>query len=293
MKKRVLSVLVAVALVACLFTSAMAATAGISAPVSVDKGETITVTLTMPALEGVKVATIQTKVNFNTDEVKLVEYVAPTVAGGSTMQSSVDEANANGAYTSTILDLMGENNVDLTKDIVWEAKFEVLDGVEKATFTPEIFFANGLEADGVTAIEYYTIEDAGEATEVKVVLPHEHTWVEKEGLAATCTEAGYTAYKECSECGAIEGQEVIKALGHDKVYGEWIHTGEVAEGEECKECTMERTVTCSRCDWTETETKAHNDNPATGDTMMSVLFFAMAAMFVAGIVVVNKARKNA
>ena len=41
-----------------------------------------------------------------------------------------------------------------------------------------------------------------------------HTLVDVEGLAATCTEAGYTAYLECSACDYIEGKEEVEALGH-------------------------------------------------------------------------------
>ena len=34
------------------------------------------------------------------------------------------------------------------------------------------------------------------------------------GKDASCTEAGYTAYKDCSRCDHIEGKDEIKALGH-------------------------------------------------------------------------------
>lgn len=303
MKKRVLSVLVAVMLVASMFTSAMAAAVTLEAtPAAVEPGEEFTVTLTAPAVAGAKAATIQTKINYDPTAAELIKYVAPELKGGNTMQSTVEEAKANGAYTSTITSATGENTITLENDIVWTATFKLLEGAAEAAFEVETFYIQGLADDGYSPIDYYTEADvpAEGIVTVKADLPCAHQWVEKEGKDATCTEAGYTAYKECALCEAVEGQEVIEALGHDKVYGEWTewaHNGKVAEGEECKECTMTRTrtVTCSRCDWTdvETESKKHNDNPATGDTMMAVLFLGMAAMFVSGMVVVNKARKNA
>ena len=46
-----------------------------------------------------------------------------------------------------------------------------------------------------------------------------HNLVDVEGKDATCTEPGYTAYKDCSRCDYIEGKEEIKALGHKMVAG--------------------------------------------------------------------------
>ena len=44
-----------------------------------------------------------------------------------------------------------------------------------------------------------------------------HTVVEVEGLAATCTEAGYTAYSYCEVCNAsLVAKEILDALGHEE-----------------------------------------------------------------------------
>ena len=44
-----------------------------------------------------------------------------------------------------------------------------------------------------------------------------HTVVEVEGLAATCTEAGYTAYSYCEVCEAsLAAKEILDALGHEE-----------------------------------------------------------------------------
>ena len=44
-----------------------------------------------------------------------------------------------------------------------------------------------------------------------------HTVVEVEGLAATCTEAGYTAYSYCEVCNtSLVAKEILDALGHEE-----------------------------------------------------------------------------
>ena len=44
-----------------------------------------------------------------------------------------------------------------------------------------------------------------------------HTVVEVEGLAATCTEAGYTAYSYCEVCTeSLVAKEILDALGHEE-----------------------------------------------------------------------------
>ena len=77
-----------------------------------------------------------------------------------------------------------------------------------------------------------------------------HTIVEVEGLAATCTEAGYKAYSYCEVCEAdIVAKEVLDALGHteEKVDGyaaTCMETG-LTDGNVCTVCgetTVEQTV---------------------------------------------------
>ena len=46
--------------------------------------------------------------------------------------------------------------------------------------------------------------------------PDAHNWVDKEGQTATCGVAGYTAYKECNNCGAVQGKNYVEPTGaHD------------------------------------------------------------------------------
>ena len=73
-----------------------------------------------------------------------------------------------------------------------------------------------------------------------------HTPVEVPAQAATCTEAGHAAGKQCSVCGTIiSGMEEIPALGHD--WGDYVITHAVSGRDGTK------THTCSRCDTTEDE----------------------------------------
>lgn len=316
MKKRVFAVLLAVMLLVASFSTAMAATAGISAPATVEQGEKITVTITMPALEGVKAATIETKVAYDTTKVELVEYTAAEVTGQSNMSSTVEEANAAGSFTGTIVSPSGENTVDMGKDLVWTAVFEAAKGVTEATFTVETFYAEGLEEDGFTGIPYYGEEDSAKSVTVKINVPCEHNWEETAAkVEPKCGVAGKEAVYTCSICGATKGGEEIKALEH-----KWEVKEEVASTckdagyvtKKCALCGEEVTTTLELADhtwgeWTLDEegttetrtcevcgaTESREYNPETGDTMMSVLFLAMAATFVVAIAKVNKARKDA
>ncbi len=65
-----------------------------------------------------------------------------------------------------------------------------------------------------------TCKACGVATKVDYVDALGHDLVDVDGKPATCTEAGYTAYKDCSRCTYIEGKETIDALGHNMVAGE-------------------------------------------------------------------------
>ncbi len=49
-----------------------------------------------------------------------------------------------------------------------------------------------------------------------VVSAKGHEWVSEKGLNATCEEAGYTAYLQCSICDTIRGKDAIPATGHNQ-----------------------------------------------------------------------------
>ena len=87
-----------------------------------------------------------------------------------------------------------------------------------------------------------------------------HSLIDKVGKAATCTDAGYTAYKACTKCDYIEGKAVIGAVGHD------MDTGVVTKDPTCIDTGI-RTFTCKRgCGHTTTEdvgALGHNEIPHT------------------------------
>ena len=78
----------------------------------------------------------------------------------------------------------------------------------------------------------------------KEITPHNHIEVIDEGKPATCLESGLKNGKHCSVCNKIlEEQQVIPALGHDKIS----HSGKSAT---CTEAGYNAYETCSRCDYT-------------------------------------------
>jgi len=68
-----------------------------------------------------------------------------------------------------------------------------------------------------------------------------HNYVNKPGVAATCYEAGYSDYNECTRCGDVQGKETIGALGHGTYLYDSSGSGKVYDG------TFEwSTFSCSR-----------------------------------------------
>mgnify|MGYP003289775087 CR=1 FL=1 len=67
-----------------------------------------------------------------------------------------------------------------------------------------------------------------------------HNLVDVAGKEATCTEDGYTAYKDCSRCDYIEGKETIAKVGHTEVIDEAVAatctTTGLTEGKHCSVC---------------------------------------------------------
>ncbi len=82
-----------------------------------------------------------------------------------------------------------------------------------------------------------------EITETITALGHD--WKTVAAKAATCTEAGYDEYQECSRCGAKNGYNEIPATGH--ALGEW----KVVNASTCIVAGTEKRE-CSKCDYFET-----------------------------------------
>ena len=69
-------------------------------------------------------------------------------------------------------------------------------------------------------VKTYTCQNDNAHTYTEEVGSLGHDLKDVTGLAATCTQPGYTAYQACSRCDYIEGKETIDALGH-KASIEW------------------------------------------------------------------------
>ncbi len=300
MKKRVFSVLLAVMLVAASFSTAFAAS-GVTASASktqVEVGDTFTVTYTVTVEELFSNMTFAA--TFDPEYVELVEWNVPkTIAFPASVTQSTNpastkaddteamknEAKTKGYYIAAAAYGDG-NEIDFTKGAEFTATFKAIKagdakfGIKADQFAVKVY-------EGTTSIDK-TPSIEGVAVTVEIAAePCEHVWGEWETtVEATCAAAGVKE-RVCELCGEVD-TEAIEALPH--TWGEWEHTGELNEEGKCLKCTPVRT--CTVCGATENG-KAHNDNPDTGDTMSAVLFLAMAAMFVAGIVTVNKARKHA
>ncbi|MBR6800189.1 MAG: hypothetical protein IKM61_00355 [Eubacteriaceae bacterium] len=319
MKKRVLSVLLAAMLLVASFASVSAAEAG----VSVDKttaeiGDTVVVTLTIPAIN-TKLAGVQTGVKFDNTVFEVVKYDCvsmPGVPDPTTMGTwpSLEECQAAGEVTSTYVNFGGENSIDLSKGFALTAELKVLDTAKGGTTEIVVEDFICYEMNGSDSVDH-TPQINTKAT-VTIDVPCAHDWKETAAkVEPTCDEAGKEAVYTCSICGATKGGEEIAALGHkwevkEKVESTCKDAGYVIE--KCSVCGEEKTTALELADhtwgeWvldeegtTETRTcevcgatESREYNPETGDTMMAVLFLAMAATFVVAIAKVNKARKNA
>lgn len=81
-----------------------------------------------------------------------------------------------------------------------------------------------------------------------------HDIISYDGKAATCTEAGYSAYETCSRCDYTT-YTAIPTLGHDYVP----HDGKAAT---CTEAGCKTYMTCTRCDYS-----TYEATPALGHSL--------------------------
>ena len=92
-----------------------------------------------------------------------------------------------------------------------DVKVETLDALDHDWNEGEITTAATCTEDGVKT---FTCARCGE-TRTEAISAPGHTPVDVEAVAPTCTEAGATAGKKCSVCGAIlEGIEIVLPTGH-------------------------------------------------------------------------------
>ena len=120
---------------------------------------------------------------------------------------------------------------------------------------------------------FYVLREQGTTYYTGDPIKCEHTnTTNKAAVAATCTEAGYTAGVYCNDCESyISGHEVVAALGHS--YGDWVTTT-------APTCTTagKQTKTCSVCGDTQTQTVA-----ATGHSWNSGVITTAATCTASGV----------
>lgn len=132
MNKRIVSLLLSVAVIFCLLLTVVPAGAadndsGVTASVSeASIGSTFTVTLKVPKTTK-PISDMSLKVHFNKDIFEVTEYTIPSIAGMTDMQSNVSEANSNGFFSATYMSISSDaditfNGLELT------ATFKVKDG---------------------------------------------------------------------------------------------------------------------------------------------------------------------
>lgn len=127
MNKRIVSLLLSVAVIFCLLLTVVPAGAadndsGVTASVSeASIGSTFTVTLKVPKTTK-PISDMSLKVHFNKDIFEVTEYTIPSIAGMSEMQSNVSEANLNGFFSATYMSLSSDaditfNGLELTATV--------------------------------------------------------------------------------------------------------------------------------------------------------------------------------
>ena len=132
MNKRIVSLLLSVAVIFCLLLTVVPAGAadndsGVTASVSeASIGSTFTVTLKVPKTTK-PISDMSLKVHFNKDIFEVTEYTIPSIAGMTDMQSNVSEANSHGFFSATYMSISSDaditfNGLELT------ATFKVKDG---------------------------------------------------------------------------------------------------------------------------------------------------------------------
>ena len=132
MKKRIVSLLLSVAVICCLLVTVIPAGAagndsGVTASVSeASVGSTFTVTLKVPGTTK-QISDMSLKVHFDKNVFEVTEYTIPSIDGMSKMQSDPPEANSNGFFSATYLSISAEADITFN-GLELKPKFKVKDG---------------------------------------------------------------------------------------------------------------------------------------------------------------------
>ena len=132
MKKRIVSLLLSVAVICSLLVTVVPAGAagndsGVTASVSeASVGSTFTVTLKVPGTTK-QISDMSVKVHFDKNVFEVTEYTIPSIDGMSKMQSDPSEANSNGFFSATYLSNSAEADITFN-GLELKPKFKVKDG---------------------------------------------------------------------------------------------------------------------------------------------------------------------
>lgn len=132
MKKRIVSLLLSVAVICCLLVTVIPAGAagndsGVTASVSeASVGSTFTVTLKVPGTTQ-KISDMSLKVHFDKNVFEVTEYTIPSIDGMNKMHSSPVDANNNGFFSAAYYTPTGDAEIEFA-GLELKPKFKVKDG---------------------------------------------------------------------------------------------------------------------------------------------------------------------
>lgn len=132
MKKRIVSLLLSVAVICCLLVTVIPAGAagndsGVTASVSeASVGSTFTVTLKVPGTTQ-KISDMSLKVHFDKNVFEVTEYTIPSIGGMNKMHSSPVDANNNGFFSAAYYTPTGDAEIEFA-GLELKPKFKVKDG---------------------------------------------------------------------------------------------------------------------------------------------------------------------
>ncbi len=178
MNKRIVSLLLSVAVIFCLLLTVVPAGAadndsGVTASVSeASIGSTFTVTLKVPKTTK-QISDMSLKVHFNKDIFEVTEYTIPSIAGMTNMQSNVSEANSNGFFSATYESVTSDaditfNGLELT------ATFKVKDGATPGNSSfdlDENIKVGSLDDDGLPVFLVLKNDFTNKTAVIKVIKP--------------------------------------------------------------------------------------------------------------------------
>ena len=178
MNKRIVSLLLSVAVIFCLMLTVVPAGAadndsGVTASVSeASIGSTFTVTLKVPKTTK-PISDMSLKVHFNKDIFEVTEYTIPSIAGMTDMQSNVSEANLNGFFSATYMSISSDaditfNGLELT------ATFKVKDGATPGNSSfdlDENIKVGSLDGEGLPVFLVLKNDFTNKTAVIKVIKP--------------------------------------------------------------------------------------------------------------------------